>query len=493
MIILKLIGHEYLNEISDIIKLFYGKESIKQYNDSENLIMEDHTVFINSCIIKAENQTFFKASYFNSGDDREEDYTLTDKGNITDVKEIKKALKISMYKLLSKMTDKELPWGILTGIRPVKIVHQLLEKGHNNDEIIKYLQDEYYVSEERALLSVRVARTEEKYIREKNNNIISIYIGIPFCPSRCNYCSFTSNSIDKNRNLVQPYLDAMMLEIREVSKYLKSRGIKAQSVYIGGGTPTSISAEELDKLLHCINEFWHECEEFTCEAGRPDTIDEEKLKVIKSSEVTRLSINPQTMDDDTLVRIGRKHTHRQIVESFDLARSLGFDNINMDMILGLPGEGLNQVQNTLEWMKKLNPENVTVHTMAIKRASVYNEINPDLGRYYDDMAFKMMELARNSLEKNSYYPYYLYRQKHMAQNLENIGFCKKDKECIYNIQIMEEKQSIVAFGADAVTKAFFQEDDRLERQHNIKDLKLYIEKIGEQIDKKIELLEKLYT
>ncbi len=492
MILLKLIGHEYMNEISDIIKLFFGKEVIRLYGNSENDDMNGEYVLIESEIITAENKTFYKSSYCCFTGDKTYDYTLVKEGGLLNSKEVKKALKVSMYKLLSKITDKKLPWGILTGIRPIKIVHQLLGKNMQKDEIVHYLKDEYYVSDDRALLSIKVALAEEKYIRRPDKNQISIYIGIPFCPTRCNYCSFTSNPIDKSKDLVQPYLDALMTEISQVSQYLRNKGVKAQSVYIGGGTPTSISAEDLRKLLGCINEFWHSSEEFTCEAGRPDTITADKLKALKSQGITRLSINPQTMDDETLIRIGRKHDHAQIIESFYLARTLGFDNINMDMILGLPGEGLEEVKNTLNWMARLNPENVTVHTLAIKRASIYNEISPDMGKHCDDMVYETMELTREALEEHGYHPYYLYRQKYMAQNLENIGFCKKDKECIYNIQIMEEKQSIIAFGADSVSKVFFQEEDRLERQHDIKDLKLYIRNIEDQIDKKLELLSKLF-
>jgi len=489
MVILKLIGHEYFNEVSDIIKLFFGKEEIKLYDNYKNNLDRQGILLI-SQIIKADDLTSFTSSYQKLGDTTENGncYTYTKNGQIDDIKIIKKSLKLSMYKLLSDITGRDLPWGVLTGIRPVKIVHQLYENGMNDEEIIQHLKDEYLVNEDRALLSISIAQVEKKYIDKSNKHQVSIYVGIPFCPSRCGYCSFTSNAIGRNRDLVLPYLEALMLEIREVSAHLKSKGITAQTIYIGGGTPTSINAEELNMLIQCINEYWSGSKEFTCEAGRPDTITRDKLKVIKEGGVTRLSINPQTMDDDTLVRIGRKHTHAQVIESFELARSLGFDNINMDMIIGLPGEGLEQVENTLNWMNRLNPENVTVHTLAIKRASIYNEMNLDIGCNNNDTASMMMELAREKLGSNGYYPYYLYRQKYMAENLENIGFCKKDKECIYNIQIMEEKQSIIAFGADAVTKAYFHEEDRLERQHNIKDLKLYIDNIHNQINKKLELL-----
>jgi len=493
MIILECIGHEYFNEVSDIIKLFYGKTKISFHKNSDNNI-QDTDLLLTSKIIFDENLSSFTSSYLNlnDGNNKEITYTYTKKNQIQDKKEIKIALKISMYKLLSDVTGKKIPWGILTGIRPVKIVHQLIDKGMNDDEILNYFQTQYYADRDRAQLAIDVAKVQRKYIKNNDKNKISFYIGIPFCPSRCNYCSFTSNSIVKNKDLVKPYIDSLILEIKEVSKYLISKGVKAQSIYIGGGTPTSIETGELEILLNCINEFWMDNEEFTCEAGRPDTISIDKLKALKEAGITRLSINPQTMDDSTLKRIGRKHNHSQIIEAFYLARSLDFNNINMDIIIGLPGEGLKEFENTIDCINKLNPENVTVHTLAIKRASIYNEIDFNNKQLYDNTAYKMMELARNNLEANGYYPYYLYRQKYMADNLENIGYCMKGKECIYNIQIMEEKQSIVAFGADAVTKVYFSEEDRLERQHNIKDLRLYIKNIDAQIDKKIRLLDELY-
>lgn len=493
MILLECLGHEYFNELSDIIKLFYGKIKIVFHQIGDNSIQEAD-LLLTSRIVFGDNLSSFTSSYINLNDKNNPgySYTYTINYHIQDKKEIKTALKISMYKLLSDITGIKMPWGILTGIRPVKIVHQLLDKGISDDEILDFFQKQYFTDRDRARLALNVAKVQRKYIGTNDKNKISIYVGIPFCPTRCYYCSFTSNSIIKNKELVKPYIDSLVLEIKEVSKYLISKGVKAQSIYIGGGTPTSLEAYELDILLNCINEFWEDYEEFTCEAGRADTISVEKLKTMKEAGITRLSINPQTMDDNTLKKIGRKHNSGQIIDAYYLARSLGFDNINMDIIIGLPGEELEQIENTINYINRLNPENVTLHTLAIKRASVYNETDFNNMKLHENKAFKMMELARNRLELNGYYPYYLYRQKYMADNLENIGYCKKDKECIYNIQIMEERQSIVAFGADAVTKVYFAEENRLERQHNIKDLKLYIENIDAQIDKKIKLLSEVY-
>ncbi len=490
MIIVELINHEYQNEIMDVIRLFFGKETVKILNKNDSIDKESNRVWIKSEMVILGGKALCKSTYFNSDDNIIDNYETVPYHLINNKKEIKKAIKSSMYNLLSKVTGKSLPWGVLTGIRPIKIIHQLLEKGLDGDKITCILKDKYYVSDKRADLALRVGLNERKFLNNIDNRTISLYIGIPFCPSRCHYCSFTSNSIEKSKSFVRPYINAIKKEISIISQYLKNNGVQVQSIYIGGGTPTSISADELAELIMCINEFWIAKEEFTCEAGRPDSITEDKLIKIKHFGVNRISINPQTMNDDTLQRIGRKHNSLQIINSFNLARSIGYNNINMDMIIGLPGENLDSIKRTVNQIIKLNPENVTVHTMAIKRASVFNEQLYEINN--SEIIEQMMDYTINALEAANFQPYYLYRQKYMAQNLENVGYCKNGFECIYNIQIMEERQSIVAFGADAVTKVIFTDENRIERQHNIKDLRLYIERIDEQIEKKLKLLCQLY-
>jgi oxygen-independent coproporphyrinogen-3 oxidase len=344
-----------------------------------------------------------------------------------------------MYKLLSSVFGKEFPWGILTGIRPVKIVHELMNNGLSIAEIPDRLIKEYLMSEDRARLSVEIAGIERPFIYPYNDKAVSIYIGIPFCPSRCYYCSFTSNSISTYHEYVEPYLDSLLKEIRKVSEYLGSKGLRVQTIYIGGGTPTALNPHQLERLLNCINiSFGSMAAEFTCEAGRPDSITQEKLKVLYENNVSRISINPQTMNDATLKCIGRAHNAGQIAESLAQARDAGFNNINMDLILGLPGEKMEQFAYTLEKIKELDPESVTVHTLAIKRASLYNESfmkgdSPD-----DESVAQMMEYAKDYINNMGMHPYYLYRQKHMLQNLENIGFSKKGFECIYNMQIIRK-------------------------------------------------------
>lgn len=490
MIALKVVNHDYTYELSDIIKMFFGKEDIK-LTDSEALA-ENQSFFLVSSIISEPGVQVCKSEIVYEDGRRYESSHPLEAGWTEDEKKIKRAVKMSMYKLLSKALEKEFPWGVLTGIRPVKLVHEMLDRGEDRSSIIAAMKTNYLVSEDRAKLAADIAETERKYIYPANSRTVSVYAGIPFCPTRCHYCSFTSNSIKAAGKYVDGYLASMKKEIEAIGSFLSENGIVTESIYLGGGTPTSINEEQLEDLLKHLNQtFGGHLREFTCEAGRPDTINEKKLEILKRNGVGRLSINPQTMNDDTLVRIGRAHDSASVVRSFALAREMGFDNINMDLILGLPGEGTAELEKTLEAIGELQPDSVTVHTMAIKRASVYNEIYGSIKLADDEEIIRMMELAKAAMKEMDLQPYYLYRQKHMLQNMENIGFAKRGKECIYNMQIIEEWQTNVAFGADAVTKAVFGSQNRIERQHNIKDIRLYIENIDRMIERKRALLEQV--
>jgi len=406
------------------------------------------------------------------------------------VRDLRKQIKRHVYLALAKCTGRELPWGMLTGIRPAKIAREFLEEGKNEEEILNTLTQFYRLSEDKARLAYNVAKTERKILSRTDKDLISVYIGIPFCPSRCLYCSFTSNSIDKCSHLVDKYLDALKSEIHGVQKIIEENSYKIQSLYIGGGTPTSIDAASLAGLLECINNTFDMAfvEEFTLEAGRPDSINREKLEVSKDNGVNRISINPQTMNNRTLEIIGRSHTAEDIIEAFGLAREAGFDNINMDIIVGLPGENLSMFENTLSEIGKLNPESLTVHTMAIKRASRLNEHRSEYSFISGREAEQMVNMAREFADSVGMHPYYLYRQKNILGNLENIGYCKPGCESIYNIQIMEEKQTIIALGAGAVTKVVYPSDNRIERAFNVKNIEEYINRLDEMIERKKALL-----
>ena len=392
-----------------------------------------------------------------------------------------------LYRCLCEETGKILPWGNLTGIRPTKIAMGMLENGQDESDILNYMKEQHYVSKEKAELSLDIAKREKKLLDMLHyENGYSLYIGIPFCPTTCLYCSFTSYPICSWKNRMEQYLEAVFKEIDYVAEAYRDKIL--DTVYIGGGTPTTLEAEELDKLIteiKCKFNF-ENVKEFTVEAGRADSITYEKLMVLKKHNVSRISINPQTMKDETLKIIGRRHTVDEVIKAFHMAREIGFDNINMDIILGLPGEMEEDVQYTVSEIKKLSPDSLTVHSLAIKRASRLHSWITENGIATLNNTDKTMEIAAKAADDLGLKPYYLYRQKNMSGNFENVGYAVEGKEGIYNILIMEEKQTIVALGAGSITKVVLP-DGRIERCDNVKDVALYIEKIDEMIDRKKSL------
>ena len=402
----------------------------------------------------------------------------------------KRIVKKSLFKLLNKITDAKVPWGILTGIRPTKIVHSLLEKGLDEEEILSTLIDEYYIDNDKAILLLNIAKIEHRFVYPIDEKKISLYIGIPFCPTRCLYCSFPSNSLKESSHLLDNYVDTLCKEIEGVAGPIKNTGKKVQTIYMGGGTPTTLSISQFAAIFDTIRRAvdLNHLEEFTVEAGRPDTIDHEKLMFLKKEEVTRISINPQTMNNLTLEAIGRGHRAEDIIESYKMATEVGFKNINMDIIIGLPGEDSSHVRHTMEQLQKLSPSNLTVHTLAVKRTSRLKEIEKDYSLSAQQEVMDMLDITQNYAKSMGLRPYYMYRQKHMVGNLENIGYAKPGYECIYNIQIMEEKQTIVALGAGAVSKFTFPRENRLERVPNVKDLEHYIKRIDEMIGRKTKFM-----
>ena len=431
-------------------------------------------------------------------------------------KAFKQAHMHNLYLALRELMGKDLPWGSLTGVRPTKLARQKFLNGATDEEVRSFYREERFVSEEKSALAMEIAKREIDIISSCHPlNGYSLYIGIPFCPTRCAYCSFLSGSIDKWQTRVGEYLSCIEKELVFVKETFAGKTI--DTVYIGGGTPTALSAEELRILTETVSKYIpvNELLEYTVEAGRPDSITEDKLKVLKEAGVSRISVNPQSMNDETLLRIGRRHTVSQILEAYDMARNAGFDNINMDMIIGLPGEGIEEVEKTVREIERLKPDSLTVHSLAMKRSSKLREeaelkrsgkdgksANPEsnAGSGTDGISkdirtgndrtdgdpVKMMEIAYEGAARLSLNPYYLYRQKNIAGNLENVGFAADGKYGIYNILMMEEVQTIVALGAGTVSKRVLSEKD-ISRCDTAKDIGLYMDGIDEMIERKRKL------
>ncbi|MBQ7613468.1 MAG: coproporphyrinogen dehydrogenase HemZ [Butyrivibrio sp.] len=429
--------------------------------------------------------------------EKEKDVSPDDEISFIDVDKTKNDLKRDIYLMLSKKTGKELPWGDLTGIRPTRIAMNFIEEGMTDDEIFRYMKETYLVSDEKINLSINIAKREKEILKAIDyKNGYSLYIGIPFCPTTCLYCSFTSYPLGAFKGIVDDYIECVKKEIAYVSEAFKDKTL--DTVYIGGGTPTTLEPYQIRELIGYLREKvdLSNVKEFTVESGRPDSITREKLKAMKEMGVTRISVNPQTMSDETLRIIGRQHTVAQLIDAFNMAREEGFDNINMDIILGLPGENAGDVQHTIDEIKKLSPDDLTVHSLAIKRGSRLfeaireRELKGSLKiTMLETMnnTEEMMEIARKGAEDLGLEPYYLYRQKNISGNFENTGYAAKGKAGIYNILINEEVQSIVALGAGTVTKRVYGVGGRIERCDNVKDVKLYMENIDEMIDRKRKL------
>lgn len=404
-------------------------------------------------------------------------------------KETKNVLKRELYNLLHEYTGKELLWGTLSGIRPTKITSALLEEGMEEEKVIQYMKDVYYVSDLKARESLEISKNERRVLKNIDyKNGYSLYIGIPFCPSTCLYCSFTSYPLKRYQNKVDQYIQALCKEIRYCAKAFAHK--KLCTVYIGGGTPTTLEPNQLEVLLSCVEEAFNldHLLEFTVEAGRPDSITREKLKVLKKHAVTRISINPQTMKQKTLEIIGRHHTVDDFIRAYAMAREEGFDNINMDFILGLPDESKTDVEASMDKVLEMKPDSLTIHSLAIKRAARLNIFKEKYENYLMFNSEEIMDVTKKAAKELNLSPYYLYRQKNMAGNLENIGYAKEGKEGIYNILIMEEKQPILAVGAGASTKMVFPDGHRIERIENVKDVDIYIDKIDEMIARKSDFI-----
>ena len=376
---------------------------------------------------------------------------------------VKRYAKLSMYKALSVYFNKSLPWGALTGIRPTKLAYSRINSKENFNN---YFQDVFKVSREKTELTERVIKSQEGIYSIDDDNT-DFFIFIPFCPSRCKYCSFISSDVKSAEKYIDLYVDTLIKEINHSKKYIK----KLRSIYIGGGTPVALKDEQLERILCAVDDI-NTGVEFTVEAGRPDRITKSNLEMLKKHRVTRICINPQTFCDETLLKLRRNHTAQDVFEKYEMAK--GMFDINMDLIAGLEGENFDIFKSSLDKTINLGPENITVHTLCVKRGSSLAESQK---RISSDEVEKMVDYSYSKLLENGYNPYYLYRQKYMAGNLENVGYSKENKACIYNVDIMEEIAQNVSCGANAVSKRVFNGGERIERYASPKDVKTYIEKI----------------
>ena len=406
-------------------------------------------------------------------------------------KERKRQIDLSLYDQLERITGEPLAWGVLTGVRPTKLAMQKLEAGWEKEDYINWAWESARVRGEKAALAWEIAEREQKILKELDyENGYSLYVGIPFCPSVCSYCSFSSGPLDRWKEKVDAYVDALCKELEFIAE--RSKNKKLNTIYIGGGTPTTLTAEQLERLMSWIDEkFSREyLLEYTVEAGRPDSITEDKLKVLRKHHIDRISINPQTMNQETLDLIGRRHTTEEVKQAFHMAREAGFMNINMDLIAGLPGETSEHMQRTMDAIVDLAPDSVTVHSLALKRAAFLNQNREQFPVAGADEVNRMIGISHEGALAIEAEPYYLYRQKNIAGNLENVGYARKGCEGLYNILIMEEKQTILALGAGASSKFVFHNEHghRIERVENVKSVKDYIERIDEMIDRKKNFL-----
>lgn len=477
MIAVSLNQDNYTYDIHSLVKAFYPNQEVKVFVEGEKDCQSDEGLPFIRIIFRTES---IEAVLLPEG--RTYCVPIEQERII-----VKNALKRMLYELLCEKTGRKLPWGTLTGIRPAKIAMTLLEEGKSENETAAYLADTYLVSREKAELGMEIAAREKKLLRLSHGvKGYSLYVGIPFCPTTCLYCSFTSYPICSYQQKVDQYVSALEKEMDYGAKIFSGRFL--DTIYIGGGTPTTLSKDQLERLLSKITKTFpmDQVQEFTVEAGRADSITRDKLEVLKKFGVTRISVNPQTMKAETLTLIGRRHSVEQVRQAYAMARQTGFDNINMDLILGLPNETLEDVQKTMQEIELMNPDSITVHTLAVKRASRMNQWITENGYSVMQDTQAAMKAARQSADRMSMKPYYLYRQKNMTGNLENVGFARDGKYGLYNILMMEEKQSILALGPGTISKLVLP-DGRIERCDTVKDVNLYLEKTDEMMERKRKL------
>ena len=462
-------GHSFEDAVRQILQLFFDLNS--DFEAESTLQIEENSYIAKAKVTLGEKSAEgeIKATLFSP-----------EKREVSDI------VKKSVFFACKKLSDMPTPWGISTGIRPAKTARMMLDENKSDEEIIRYMEDEFFVTSKKAKLSLDVAKKEHKLLSNRAKNAVSLYLGVPFCPTRCAYCSFISQAVKHNQKFVKPYADALIKEIEATACMAESFGYKAETIYFGGGTPTTLPPEDLERIIKRVKDCFDVSilREFTVEAGRPDTFSYEMLDVLRQNGVNRISINPQTMNQKTLDKIGRRHTVEDTIRAFEMAKDYNF-SINADLIAGLPDESTEDFRKTVREVCAQSPQAVTVHTMYLKRAARLISDFEKL-RFAKDMD-SMVQLSYDYLTENGYSPYYLYKQKNTLGNLENVGFSKEGHESLYNIFIMEEIQTILAMGGGASTKMV--KGDRIERVFNPKEAADYINRIDEIIEKKKTALE----
>ncbi|MEG0805898.1 MAG: coproporphyrinogen dehydrogenase HemZ [Lachnospiraceae bacterium] len=479
MITVSMNESQFEYDIHSLLREFFPKEEVKFCVEKER---EEGTVLHLNVEYEEDKITIAVLS-------EEETWQQEVKIDQCERKEVKNRLKRLLYQMMKEKTAHTLPWGTLSGIRPTKIVLNELLQGASEEETAQMMRECYYASEDKIKLSMEIAKREKQLLEQTDyEDGYSIYIGIPFCPSTCLYCSFPSNPLGRWEKRMGEYLTALEKEIDFFKEKMSHK--RLNTIYIGGGTPTTLSPEQLQRLIYKLKTSFDltNLKEFTIEAGRPDSITREKLRVLKQEEIGRISINPQTMKQKTLDIIGRWHTVEQTEEAFYLARELGFDTINMDIIVGLPNEDEQDVRDTLEALKRLAPDNLTVHSLAIKRAAKLQMFKEEYVNLKSENSAAIMNMTQDYAQQMGMSPYYLYRQKNMTGNMENVGYATPGKAGLYNVLIMEERQTILAMGAAASTKIVYQSGEVVKRVENVKDVELYLTRIDEMIEKKYKAL-----
>ena len=467
---------QFQNDIADVVRLFYGEgAAVTPQEPHDALLVHTH---------RLDGSQWCEAFTLTAGDERlsmdMRADAVTD-GGLEDKRQLKRLVKRCCYQLLKRYTGRTPAWGSLTGIRPTRLYYQQLERGKSRGEARTALHELFDLSEEKLDLLDEIITAQSGWVH-RPQSACDLYVGIPFCTTRCAYCSFSSGEIGDGR-LVEPYLAALMHEIDLCSELAQETGLQIRVGYVGGGTPSSLTTAQLDRLLTHIERRFGPLDEFTVEAGRPDTLDEEKLSMLRAHPVTRISINPQTMNDETLRAIGRAHTAQQTIDTYHLARKLGFDDINMDVIAALPGENLDMFARTLRIVGELAPDSLTVHTLAIKRSSRLHE--QGYTQSERDVA-QMVQMGREAAHALGMRAYYLYRQKYMAENLENVGYARPDRICRYNIDNMEETTSVLALGAGGISKCVMRQEEKILRAPNIANIEQYIVRVDEMVQRKRE-------